>query len=108
MVAIVQHTGHFQEALQSALAAAKPLNVSDLLVGLQGEAKPFRDALRPVQKGSLSGHSIETVIDFDGREMLGVEAEHFAIWKLLGIKTPFPLFVGVSGSPNEKPARAKN
>ncbi len=45
VVAIVQHAGHFQEALQSALAGPEPLNVSDLLVGLQGEA-PGTDAVR--------------------------------------------------------------
>src|SRR6266567_3357801 len=74
VVAIVQHAGHFQEALQSALAGPEPLNVSD----------------------------------FNCRELLGVEAEHFAIGKFLGIKTPLPLFIGVSRSPNKKTARARN
>src|SRR5260370_18860445 len=108
VVAIVQYTGHFQEALQSALAAAEPLNVSDLLVDLQGEAKAFGNALRPVQKRRLRGHVIEGVIDFNGRELLGVEAEQLAIRKLLGIKTAFPLFIGVSRSPDTKPARGRN
>ena len=108
VVAIVQYAGHFQEALQSALAATEPLNVSDLLVGLQGEAKAFRNAFRPLLEQVFCGHAIETVIDFNCRELLGVEAEHVAIRKLLGVKTALPLFVGVSGSPNKKPARARN
>src|SRR5881296_3697239 len=108
VVAIVQYAGHFQEALQSALAGPEPLNVSDLLVGLQGEAKALRNAFRPLQEQVFCGHTIETVIDFNRRELLGVEAEHVAIWKLLGVKTALPLFVGVSGSPNKKPARARN
>jgi len=41
VVAIVQHAGDFQETFQSAFAVAEPLNVSDLLVGFQGEAKAF-------------------------------------------------------------------
>ena len=108
MVAVVQYTGHFQKSLQRALAAAQPLNVSDLLVGLQGEAKAFGDAFRPLQKHVFRGHAIETVIDLDRRELLGVEGEHFAVRKLLGIKTAFPLFIGVSGSPDSKLARARN
>ena len=108
VVAVVQHAGHFQEALQSALAGPEPLNVSDLLVGLQGEAKAFRNAFRPLLEQVFCGHAIETVIDFNCRELLGVEAEHFAIGKFLGIKTPLPLFIGVSRSPNKKTARARN
>src|SRR6266566_1382325 len=108
VVAIVQYAGHFQEALQSALAGPEPLNVSDLLVGLQGEAKTFRNAFRPLLEQVFCGHAIETVIDFNCRELLGVEAEHVAIRKLLGVKTPLPLFIGVSRSPNKKTARARN
>src|SRR5260370_16094990 len=92
VVAIVQYTGHFKETLQGALAAAEPLNVSDLLVDLQGEAKAFGNALRPVKEHVLGRHAIETVIDFDRRELLGVEGKHFAVRKFLRVKTPFPLF----------------
>jgi hypothetical protein len=38
------------------------------------------------------------VIDFDGRELLGVKAEHFAVGKLLRIEVALPLFVGISRS----------
>src|SRR6266852_8380858 len=79
MVAVVENAGDFQETFEGALAAAEPLDVSDLLVGLQGEAKAFGDALCPIQEHSLSGHAIETVIDSDRRELLGVETEHFAV-----------------------------
>jgi len=48
------------------------------------------------------------VIDFDRRELLGVETEHFAVWKFLGVKAPLPLFIGVSRSPNTKLARDRN
>jgi hypothetical protein len=41
------------------------------------------------------------VIDFDRGELLGVEGEHFAIRKLLGVKVPLPLLVGVPRSPNQ-------
>ena len=108
VVAIVQHTGDFQETLQSAFAVAEPLNVSDLLVGLQGEAKAFGNSFRPLQEQILCRHAIETVIDFDRRELLGVEGEHFTVWKFLGVKTSLPLFIRVSRSPNKKPTCARN
>src|SRR6267378_1709888 len=53
VVAVVENTGDFQKTLQCALAVAEPLNMGDLLVGLQGEAKTFRYALGPVQERAL-------------------------------------------------------
>ncbi len=82
--------------------------MSDLLVGLHGEAKAFGNSFRPLQEHVLRRHAIKTVIDFDRRELLSVETEHFAIRKLLGIKIPLPLFIGVSRSPDTKLARARN
>jgi hypothetical protein len=82
--------------------------VSDLLVGLQGEAKAFGNSFRPLQEHVLGRHAIETVIDFDRRELLGVELKHLAVRKLFRVKTSLPLFIGVSRSPNQKPARARN
>ena len=76
--------------------------MGDLLVGLQSEAKAFRHALGPIQKGVLGGHAIETVIDFDRRELLGIEAEHFAVGKLPWIEAALPLLIGVSGSAHAK------
>jgi hypothetical protein len=108
VVAVVQYTGYFEKALQSILAVAKPLDVGDLLIGLQREAKALGDALCPVHERGLCGHAIETVIDFDRRELLAVEVEHFPVGKLLGIEIAFPLFVGVSRSPHVKLAFARN
>jgi hypothetical protein len=48
------------------------------------------------------------VIDFDCRELLGVEGEHFAIRKLLWIEAAFPLLIGISRSPNPQLALARN
>src|SRR5882672_12840537 len=98
VVAVVENAGDFHETFQSALTVAEPLNVSDLLVGLQGETKAFRYALGPVQERAFGGHAIETVIDFNRRELLRVEGEHFAVRKLFGVEAALPLFVGVSGS----------
>src|SRR6266404_9565483 len=108
VVAVVENTGDFQKTFQCALAVAEPLNVGDLLVGLQREAKAFRYALGPVQKRGLGGHAIETVIDFDRRELLRVEGEHFAVRKFVGIEVSLPLLVGVSGSADAKLTRARN
>src|SRR5467141_885298 len=108
VVAVVENAGDFQETFQGALAVAEPLNVGDLLVDLQGEAKTFWYALGPVQQRALGGHAIETVIDFDCRELLGVEGEHFAVRKLLGVEATLPLFVRVSGSAYAKLAWARN
>src|SRR3989442_4679474 len=105
VVALVQHTGHFQEAFQGILAVAQPLGVRDLLIGLQGEAKAFWNDLRPLQEQVLCRHAVERAIDFDGGELLGVEVEHFTLGQLLGIKIPLPLLIGVSRSANKKPAR---
>jgi len=79
-----------------------------IAVGFQGEAKAFGNSFRPLQEQILCRHAIETVIDFDRRELLGVEGEHFAVWKFLGVKTSLPLFIRVSRSPNKKLARARN
>src|SRR6267142_6244980 len=108
VIAVVENAGNFQETFQSALAVAEPLNVRDLLVGLQGEAKAFRYALGPVQERALGGHAIEAVIDFDRRELLGVEVEHLAVGKFVGIEISLPLLVGVSGSADAKLTRARN
>jgi hypothetical protein len=48
------------------------------------------------------------VIDFNRRELLGVETEHLLVRKLLGIEVALPLFIGVSRSSNTKLARARN
>src|SRR5713226_5479066 len=80
----------------------------DFLVGLQGEAEPFGYALRHVQERALGWHAIEGVVDFNSRELLGVETEHFAVGELLGIEVAFPLFIGVSRSPNTKLAHPRN
>jgi hypothetical protein len=101
VVAVVEYAGDFQETFERTLAVAEPFYVRDLLVGLQSEAKTLGDALGPVQKRGLGGHAIEAVIDFDRGELLGVESEHFAIRKLLGVKVSLPLLIGVSRSPDE-------
>jgi hypothetical protein len=101
VVPVVEYAGDFQEAFERTRAVAEPFYVRDLLVGLQSETKSFGDALGPVQKRGLSGHAIEAVIDFDRGELRGVEGEHFAIRKLLGVKVPLPLLIGVSRSPDE-------
>lgn len=108
VVAFVENAGDFQKTFQRAFAVAETQNVSDFLVGLQGEAKAFRDALGEVQKRAFGGHAVEGVIDFDGRELLGIEAEHFTVGKFFGIEISFPLLVGVSGSADAKLARARN
>jgi hypothetical protein len=101
VVPVVEYAGDFQEAFERTRAVAESFYVRDLLVGLQSETKSFGDALGPIQKRGLSGHAIEAVIDFDRGELLGVEGEHFAIRKLLGVKVPLPLLIGVSRSPDE-------
>jgi hypothetical protein len=65
MVAILQHAGHFQKPLQGVLAVAEPLDVRDLLVGLQRKPEAFRYALHPIQQILLHGHVVKAVIDFD-------------------------------------------
>jgi hypothetical protein len=102
VVAFIENAGDFQETLQSALAIAQTLNVRDFLVGLQCEAKAFRNAFCEVQKRVFRGHAVEGVIDFDGGKVLRVEAEHFAVGELLGIEIALPLFIGVSGSADAK------
>ncbi len=82
--------------------------MSDLLVGFQSEAKTFGHTLGRVQKGGFRGHAVEGVIDFDGRELLGIEGEHFAVGKFVGIEVSLPLLVGVSGSADAKLTRARN
>jgi hypothetical protein len=108
VIAVVENAGNFEETLQSALTVAEPLNVGDLLVDLQGEAKAFRYALGPVQERILGGHAIEAVIDFDRRELLRVKGEHFTVGKFVGIKISLPLLVGVSGSADTKLTRPRN
>ena len=82
--------------------------MGDLLVGLQSEAKAFRHALGPIQKGVLGGRAIETEIDFDRRELLGIEAEHLAVGKLPWIEAALPLLIGVSGSAHAKLSRVRD
>jgi hypothetical protein len=108
VVAITQGAGAFQETLKRAFTASEPLKMSDLLVGLQGEPKAFRNGLCPVQERRLPRHLVESVIDFDRRELRGVKAEHFPIRKLRRIETPFPLFVGKARSSDPKLTYASN
>ena len=108
MIAVIKNAGDFQKTLERAFAVAQAVNVRDLLIGFQREAKTFRNAFGPVQKRGLCGHTIKAVIDFDGRELLRIKGKHFAVWELLWIEIPLPLFVGVSGSSNKKFARARD
>lgn len=80
----------------------------DLLVGFEGETKTFRDALCPTEKHGFRGHAIEAVIDFDGRELFGVEREHLLVRKFFRIEVSLPLFVGVAGSADAELAGAWN
>jgi hypothetical protein len=48
------------------------------------------------------------VIDFDRRELFGVERKHFAVRKLLRIEVALPLFVGITGCANEELAGTRN
>ena len=98
VVAVVQYAGDFQEAFERTRAVAEPFYVSDLLVGLQSETKTFRHALGPIQKRGLGGHAIETMIDFDGGELLGIEAKHLLVRQLFRVKIALPLLIGISRS----------
>ena len=98
VVAVVEDARDFQETLQRAFAVAEPFYVSDLLVGFQRETKTPGDAFRPVRKGGLGGHAIETMIDFDGGELLGIEAKHLLVRQLFRVKIALPLLIGISRS----------
>ena len=108
MIAVIQNAGDLQKTFKGTFAIAQPLNVGDLLIGFQSEAKAFRNAFSPIEQRGLRGHAIETVIDFDGCELFGVKGKHFTIGKLFRVKAALPLFVGVSGSANEKFARGRD
>ena len=108
VVAVLEHAGHFQKALQGFLAISESLDVRDLLIGFQSETKSFRNTLDPIQKSCLGGHPIKTVVDFNRRKLFGVKVEHFALWKLLRIEAPLPLLVGVSRSADAKLAQVRD
>jgi len=108
VVALVQHAGYFQEAFQSVLAIAQPLDVCDSLVRFQGKLKTFGDDLRPLQQRVLRRHVIEGVIDLNRFKPSGVETQHLLIRELLRVKTPLPLLIGVAGSANTKLALSRN
>src|ERR1700739_879871 len=95
VVALAEHTGDLQEALQSAFAVAEPQNVCDLLIGFEGEAKTLRDAFGPLDEQLLGRHAIEAVIDFDCLQLLRIVRKHLAIRELRWVETTLPLFVGV-------------
>src|SRR5215469_9063898 len=108
MVAILEHAGYLQKTLQRLLAVAEPLDVRDLLVRFQSEPKAFRHAFCPVQQRRFDGHLVKTVIDLDGRKLLGVKAEHLAVGKPLWIEVPLPFLVGVSRSAHAQLAGASD
>ena len=66
MIAVIKNARDFQKTFEDAFAVAQAVNVRDLLIGFQREAKTFRDAFGPVQKRRLCGHAIKAVIDFNG------------------------------------------
>ena len=108
VVAVIQHTGHFEKALERAFAVAQPLNVRDLLVRFQSETEAFGNALCPIDENRFRGHPVKTVIDLHCRELLGIKGKHFAVRQLFRIEVPLPLFVRVAGSADKEFTRAWN
>ena len=93
MIALDQNTGDFQKSLQYAFAIAQALDVGDLLIGLHREAKSLGNAQRPTLQSRFRGHSIERIIDFDGRKVFCVEGQHLVVGEFLRIKAAFPLLI---------------
>ena len=108
MVAVVEDAGNFEETLERAFAIAKALDVSDLLIGLQGEAKTFRNTFGPAEKDRFRRHAVEAVIDFDSGELFAVEGEHVLVGKFFRIEAALPLFVGIAGSADVEFGGARN
>jgi len=50
MIAVVEDAGDFEETLERAFAIAKALDVRDLLIGFQREAKTFGDTFGPTEE----------------------------------------------------------
>jgi len=59
MVAVVLEHWRLPETLQVLFTIAQPLNMRDLLVGFQREAKAFGNRFRPLEEHILGWHAIE-------------------------------------------------
>ena len=96
MVSIAQNRGRFEKTLQRAFAIPQLLDVGNLLVRFQGKLEAARHTLCPLHQQALGRHAVKRMVDLDGREVLAVEAKHFAVGKLLRVEASFPLFIGVA------------
>src|SRR5215471_5108329 len=82
------------------------LPVRDLLRSLQGEEEAVRHLLGPLREHLRTRHSVERVVDLDGRELAGVVAEHLRVGQVLRVEAPLPLLVGKPARPGEDPHAA--
>jgi len=71
--------------------------VSDCWLAFKAKRKPS-EPFRPLQEQISVGMDRKLLIDFDRRELLGVE-ESISRLKFLGVKTSLPLFIRVSEVP---------
>lgn len=108
MVAVVEYARDFEETFESACAIAEALDVCDLLIGFERKTKTRGDLIGPANEDGFARHAVETVIDFDGGELLAVEGEHLLVRKFFRVEGALPLFVGVTGSADAECGGARN
>ena len=65
----------------------------DKAAAFDGKAKIFSDGVAPIGEGFRSRQVIETIVDFHGIEMIGVERKHLPIRQATRIKPTKPVFV---------------
>ena len=75
--------------------------VGDSARGLDDETKLGGDPLGPAGQDPVGGHPVESVVDLDGGEPLGVVVEHLGRLQLLRVEAALPLPVAVAARADE-------
>src|SRR5439155_17366029 len=60
--------------------------------------KSVRHIAGPTLQHAFFWHLVERIVNLHGRKLRGIELEHFLVGQLVGIKSSFPRFVGVTRS----------
>src|SRR5439155_12818940 len=95
--------GRAQEIVELLGYVGQSLLVRDALGGLQDEDESIRGLRRPAGQQVAVRHPVEGVVDLDGGEALGVEAQHLRLLHLLRIERALPLLVAVAARPDQNP-----
>ncbi len=94
---LAQQARQIEESLDLLGSVAELLDVGDVPAGLDREQKPRRHAVVPVHHRLLLRQVVESVVDLDRVEVLGVVLEPFVLAEFLRVEPADPVIVVPAG-----------